>query len=106
MEITTTTAQAAQSKGIYREAMALQRDGWYVMADHIPGFIPPPEFEGYVPDIYAIKDEKSSIIVIETSFDEHSGQIAALREYAGHYSNITFYGWVVDEAGCRIARIE
>ncbi len=106
MEIRTTTGQAALSKGIYREAMSLQRDGWYVMADHIPGFHPPPEFEGYVPDIYAIKEDLSSIIVIETSMDEDPEQISALREYAHNFTNVQFYGWLVNEAGCRVTRIE
>ena len=106
METLTTIGQAAHSKGIYREAMNLQSDGWYVMADHIPGFDPPPEFEGYTPDIYAIKQELSSIIVIETSLRHNQLHIETLRDYAKHYSNIQFYGWVVNEAGCRVSRIE
>ncbi len=106
MEILSIIGQAARSKGIYREVMILQNDGWYVMADHIPGFNPPPEFEGYIPDIYAIKDELSSIIVIETSLKANLQQNVVLKEYARHYSNIMFYGWVVDEAGCRVCRIE
>ena len=106
MEILSITGQAAHSKGIYREAVSLQNDGWYVMADHIPGFVPPPEFEGYVPDIYAIKEELSSIIVIVTSLRHNHSQIVALRDYARHYSNIQFYGWLVNEAGCRVTRID
>ncbi len=106
METLSITGQAAHSKGIYREAMSLQNDGWYVMADHIPGFVPPPEFEGYVPDIYAIKKEHSSIIVIVTGLRQNQRQISALSDYARHYSNIQFYAWVVNEAGCRVSRIK
>lgn len=106
MEVRSIIGQAAHSKGIYREAMNLQNDGWYVMADHIPGFNPPPEFEGYIPDIYAIKEKLSSIIVIETCMNDHQQQNETLREYARHYRNLQFFGWVVDEAGCRVTRIE
>lgn len=106
MEILSITGQQAQSKGIYREAMSLQSDGWYVMADHIPGFDPPPEFEGYVPDIYAIKDELSSIILIVTNLRHNQRQISALRSYARHYKNVKFYVWLVNEAGCRVSEID
>ncbi len=106
MEIRSITGQAAHSKGIYREAMSLKMNGWYVMADHIPGFNPPPEFEGYIPDIYAIKEEHSSIIVIETSLNDNQEQNDTLREYVRHFSNIQFFGWVVNEAGCRVHKFD
>jgi hypothetical protein len=105
METLSITGHAALSKGIYREAMSLKNDGWFVMANHIPGFAPPPEFDGYMPDIYALKEELSYIIVIVTGLRHNEGQIKVLRDYARHYSNIQFYAWVVNEAGCRVSKI-
>jgi hypothetical protein len=106
MEALSITAQAAQSKGIYREAMNLQSDGWFVMADHVSGFVPPPEFEGYIPDIYAIKEELSYIIIVVTDLDQNMQEIKALREYSRHYSNIQFFVWLINEAGCRVRQIK
>jgi hypothetical protein len=106
METLSITGKAAHSKGIYREAIRLQNEDWYVMANHIPGFLPPPEFEGCIPDIYAIKEEQSMIIVIVTSQKHNLAEVAALKSYSGHYSNIEFYCWQVNEAGCRVSIIE
>lgn len=96
METLSITGQAAHSKGIYREAKCLQNDGWYVMADHVSGF---------VLDIYAIKEELSSIIVIVTSL-RHNQHQSVLREYAKHYPDIQFQRWLVNEAGCRVTSIK
>lgn len=91
----------AHSKGIYREAISLRHKGWYVMADHIPGFDKPPEIEGYVPDIYAIKSNCTYIIEIETDTEDDKEQHVAFRNYAKHFSKIRFFVWVVDSSGCR-----
>ena len=96
----------AHSKGIYREALNLISEGWHVMADHIPGFECPPEIEGYTPDIYAIKEENTYILEIETSKLDDLDQHAAFRKYARNFKNILFYGWVVNEAGCRVIKFE
>jgi len=96
----------AHSKGIYREAYNLINMGWHVMADHIPGFESPPEIEGYIPDIYAIKAESTYILEIETSKTDDVEQHAAFRKYAKYFQNTLFYGWVVNTAGCRVLMFE
>ena len=98
--------QNAHCKGIYREAYYLVKNGWHVMADHIPGFSSPPEIEGFTPDIYAIKAESTYILEIETSNSDDSEQHDAFRRYAKNFRNILFYGWIVDEAGCRVMKFE
>ncbi len=98
--------QNAHDKGVYREAMNLQRNGWYVMADHIPGFDRPPEIEGYIPDIYAIKSDLTCILEVETAFDDDLEQHNAFREYAGHFPGISFLRCVVNTAGCRLGDLE
>ncbi len=92
----------AHSKGIYREAINLRQDGWYVMADHIPGFERPPEIEGFIPDIYAIRASCTYIIEIETSREDDKEQHAAFKSYARQFSKIRFFVRVVDAAGCRV----
>lgn len=102
MAFRSTAGQNAHDKGVYREAMDLRREGWYVMADHIPGFDRPPEIEGYTPDIYALKAEITYIIEIETSFEDDIEQHSAFIEYARDFPNIKFMLYVVDIAGRRI----
>ncbi len=96
----------AHFKGIYREAINLKRDGWHVMADHIPGYDQPPEIEGYIPDIYAIKDNHTFIIEIETDADDDKKKHIALKRYANHFPEIRFNSWIVNEAGCRVEKID
>lgn len=98
--------QNAHSKGIYREAYNLLKTGWHVMADHIPGFNKPPEIEGYTPDIYAVKEENTCILEIETGNNDDLAQHAAFRKYAKDFRDILFYGWIVNEAGCRVYKFE
>lgn len=76
------------------------------MADHIPGFDRPPEIEGYIPDIYAIKAEETYILEIETANADDQEQHTAFRNYAKNFNNILFYGWVVNEAGCRVNKFD
>jgi arginine/ornithine N-succinyltransferase beta subunit len=96
------TGRNAHCKGIYREAIILKQDGWYVMADHIPGFDKPPEIEGYIPDIYAVKASCTYIIEVETGSEDDREQHAALRNYARQFSKIRFFVRVVDTAGRRV----
>lgn len=97
-------ASIAHDKGIYLEAINLRRDGWQVLADHIPGFIPPPEIEGFVPDIYAIKDSRTRILEIETNNTDNLAQHQAFLQYAKDFSGTEFEVWIVNSAGMRIAR--
>jgi hypothetical protein len=98
--------QIAHDKGVYLEAINLRRNGWQVLADHIPGFIPPPEIEGYVPDIYAVNGTKTLIIEIETFGEDDHGQHDAFRKYAENFESIKFEIWIVNAAGMRIGSQE
>ncbi len=102
MAIRGVTGQNAHCKGIYREAINLKHEGWYVMADHIPGFESPPEIEGFIPDIYAIRNTCTYIIEIETSHQDDKEQHAAFKSYARQFSRIRFFVRIVDASGCRV----
>lgn len=93
----------AHDKGIYREAINLKRKGWYVLADHVPGFSPPPEIEGFVPDIYAIKDSETLIIEVETNGTDDQVQHNAFQKYADNFESVTLEVWIVNRAGIRLA---
>lgn len=98
-----TTGKIAHEKGIYREAINLTRKGWYVLADHVPGFLPPPEIEGFVPDIYAVKDSETIIVEVETNgLDDHQ-QHRAFQRYADNFESVTLQVWIVNRAGIRLA---
>ena len=92
----------AHCKGIYREAINLKQEGWYVMADHIAGFERPPEIEGFIPDIYAIRNTCTYIIEIETSLYDDREQHKAFKNYARQFSRIRFFVRIVNAAGCRV----
>lgn len=96
--------QIAHDKGVYREAINLQRKGWQVLADHIPGFVSPPEIEGYVPDIYAIKETETLIIEIETNGEDDHLQHCAFEKYVENFDSITLEIWVVNAAGIRMCQ--
>jgi hypothetical protein len=96
----------AHRKGIYREAINLVLNGWHVLANHIPGYSLPPEIEGYIPDIYAIKSSETLILEITTSEGINSEKLMALKAYSSSFREIEFSCWMVDSAGCRIMRIE
>jgi hypothetical protein len=91
----------AHRKGIYREAISLTRDGWYVMANHIPGFHMPPEIEGYVPDIYAVKKDQTYIIDLVMEGSVEDNVCHAHINYAGFDQTTQYMCWMVDNAGCR-----
>lgn len=93
---------SARIKGIYREAINLTNNGWYVMANHIPGYNEPPEIEGYIPDIYALKNNTTYIMVIACHGASQSEKIIAFRKYSGEYPNVIFNSFFVNEAGCRV----
>ena len=95
----------AHRKGIYREARYLVELGWHVMANCIPGYSPPPEIEGYIPDIYAIKSSQTIIIEIITIAGHNSNRLEALRDYSSHFNETEFSCWMVDLAGCRVLRV-
>ena len=95
----------ALRKGIYREALNLTREGWYVMANRIPGFHSPPEIEGYIPDIYAVKDEKTYIIDLIYEGNELNGMHSAHSSYAMHDKATEYNCWIVNSAGCRTTMI-
>lgn len=102
MAIRSEVGRNAHCKGIYREAINLKQQGWYVMADHIPGFENPPEIEGYIPDIYAIRATCTYIIEIETSNKDDKEQHEAFKNYARQFSRIRFFVRIVDAAGCKV----
>ena len=95
----------ALRKGIYREAYNLVKEGWHVMANHIPGFNPPPEIEGYIPDIYAVKMNHTFILYIATVAGFDSDKFAALKAYARYFSGMHFRCWLVDSSGRRIEKM-
>jgi hypothetical protein len=96
----------AHRKGIYREAFNLAKRGWYVMANHIPGFDPPPEIEGYIPDIYAIKLNRTFILYIATDAGFDECKYESLKNYSVGFSGMHFQCWIIDAAGRRSAQPE
>jgi len=96
----------AHRKGIYREAFTLIEKGWHVMADHIPGYSPPPEIEGFIPDIYAIKSSATCIMEVVTVAGLDANKLSALRAYSRNFKGIEFSCWMVDSAGCRMMQVE
>lgn len=95
----------AHRKGIYREALNLTREGWHVMANHIPGFHIPPELEGFVPDIYAVKDDETYIIDLVMEGGPYGEVQSAHTNYAQYDQSTRYICWVVDSAGCRKAQL-
>lgn len=93
-------------KGIYREAYYLSKRGWHVMANHIPGFNPPPEIEGFVPDIYAIKFTHTLILYIATEDGFDRQKYMALKSYATNYSGMHFKCWQIDASGSKTEKID
>jgi hypothetical protein len=91
----------AHRKGIYREALNLTREGWYVMANCIPGFHVPPEIEGYIPDIYAVKGDNTCIIDLVIQGDPVNEICSAHSEYARHDSSTRYYCWILNYSGGR-----
>jgi hypothetical protein len=96
----------ARRKGIYREAVNLIEEGWHVLANHVPGYSEPPEIEGYIPDIYAIKSSETFIMEIITAEELDTDRFGALKAYSMNFEGIDFLCWMVDLAGCRIMRVE
>ena len=90
----------ARRKGIYREALDLTRKGWYVMAGYIPGFHNPPEIEGHIPDLYAVRDNRTIIIDFITDGNERREACEAHSRYALHDDNTEYHCWALDSAGC------
>lgn len=93
-------------KGIYREAYCLLKRGWHVMANHIPGFSPPPEIEGYIPDIYAIKFNHTFILYIATEAGFDGEKYRALKSYAVNFTAMHFRCWLIDASGSRTEKFE
>lgn len=93
---------SARRKGIYREAINLLRKDWVVMANHLPGYNSPPEIEGYIPDIYAIKGQETVLIQIVSLDDFNPKLIDKLQQYAESFNHMTFLNLMVNAAGCRI----
>jgi hypothetical protein len=96
----------AHRKGIYREAVRLMQEGWHVLANHIPGYLTPPEIEGYVPDIYAIKSAETFIVEVSTIAGLDMEKFRALKDYSIQFEEIEFLCWIVDSAGCRMLQVE
>ena len=95
-------ASSAQIKGIYRESINLQRQGWHILAKGIPGYEQPPEIEGYIPDIYAIKGNLTYIILIDHCSSVDQIKKTVFRKYVQEYQNMLFFVYLIDNAGCRI----
>jgi hypothetical protein len=81
---------SARRKGIYREAILLDKQGWLVLANHIPGYCTPPEIEGYIPDIYALKELSTYIMMIECQFDSNPICTTILKAYADSFNQTIF----------------
>jgi hypothetical protein len=85
--------------------MDLINKGWHVMANHIPGYMAPPEIEGYVPDIYAIKSSKTVIVEITTIAGLDNLRVDAFKNYSLNFDGTEFSCWMVDLAGCRMTQV-
>ena len=92
----------ARLKGIYREAICLNNQGWLVLANHIPGYCPPPEIEGFIPDIYALKENRTFIMMVESQGDRDPLRTALFKSYAAGYADTVFKICQVNAAGCRL----
>ncbi len=96
-------ASSAQIKAIYRESINLERQGWFVLANLIPGYQAPPEIEGYIPDIYAVKGNLTQIILVDYWNSVPEQKKGVLREYVSGYRDMFLKIYLVNIAGCRIA---
>jgi hypothetical protein len=96
-------ANSAQIKAIYREAINLERQGWFVLANYIPGYQIPPEIEGYIPDIYAVKGKLTRIILIDYINSVGPEKKAVLKKYISGYRDMFLNIYLVNIAGCRIS---
>ena len=92
-------------KGIYREAITLTQNGWHVMANHIPGFHPPPEIEGYMPHIYAVKDDKTYIIDFMIEGSTGDEMFLAHTNYANYDESTNYLCLLVDASGFRMDEV-
>lgn len=99
-----TQKQSAHNLGVKHEADELAISGWKVYADHIPGYKRPPQINGRIPDVYAIKNGRIRIVEIETNENDDHDQHTAFRRHAGQKDNVRFYGWIVNASGRRIIR--
>ena len=93
---------SAHLKGICREAICLVNQGWQVLANYVPGFNQPPKIGEFIPDIYALKENQTYILMIVSQDDFDSDRTASFQEYAGEYNNTLFETCHVNAAGCRI----
>lgn len=100
------TGAIAHEKGIYLEAINLRRQGWFVLADHIPGFQVPPEIEGVTPDIYAMKGEETLIVEVETNGNDDLEQHKTLGKYACNFTSVKFQVAIVNAAGIKVSSNE
>jgi len=95
----------AHRKGIYREVLNLIEVGWHVMTSHIPGYMTPPEIEGYVPDIYAINSFETIIVEIATIDGIDMERYQTFISYAQNFGEFEFFCLTVDSAGCRVMNV-
>ena len=93
---------SARLKGIYRESICLKKDGWHVLANYITGYSIPPEIEGFIPDIYAIKEDRTSILMIEIQGDSDPERTVSFQKYTNEFANMFFETCLVNAAGSRI----
>jgi hypothetical protein len=95
-------ANSAQIKAIYRESINLERQGWFVLANLIPGYQTPPEIEGFIPDIYAVKGSMTQIILIDYLESISIVKKNTLKKYVSGYRDMFLKIYLVNNAGCRI----
>lgn len=72
------------------------------MANHIPGFCTPPEIEGFIPDIYAVKDDQTYIIDLLIEGSPTCNSYTVHAAYARHDTATQYNCWLLDSAGCRM----
>lgn len=96
----------ALRKGIYREAGLLAQHGWHVMARHVSGFNDPPEIEGFLPEIYAIKENHTMIMHIATQAGYNAEKYEVLKKYASHFNGIHFRCYIIDAVGRRTSNLD
>jgi hypothetical protein len=98
----TSGISGARLKGIYRESITHDKEGWLVLVNHIPGYCTPPEIEGFIPDIYAIKGTQTLIVMVESQGDQNALRTNVFTNYAVEFENLIFKTCRVDAAGCRL----
>lgn len=83
--------QDTHDRKVRELARDLKQKHYHVQAD-IRGYETPESIgkDGYIPDIFATRGDKTKIIEVDTPSTEDPGQLAAFRRSAAHRDNAEF----------------